>query len=583
VGDVVSVSGVGTGGWKIAQNAGQTILAAQFGATYLYTNWNGLISNWQQTSAPNEPWVSVASSADGRKLVAVWSSYDPVSYTWSSGIYTSTNSGATWTAQTNAPNEVWSVVASSADGTKLLLTDGAYIYTSTNSGASWTQRQSAPPGGGWSDVCSSADGTKLVAVAPGDTNYPNPLVGGIYTSTNAGATWKQTSAPTNYFWLHVACSADGSKVAATAEYSYVGPGGGIYISTNYGGTWTWAYDSDGYDVCSSVDGSTLVTAEYQSSCNYIFVSTNSGATWMPQLPGDLLLYWDTFACSGDGTKLAGCAYDHSLIGQIYISTDFWATAIQPSAPAPTGTYGTFAFSADGTKLVTAAGGRIYIAQAMIQQTTTPGPAGYLTGGQNSTIELQYIGNGQWQPLSYVGTINADTSSNSTAAETFTGAFIGDGSGLTNIVFPSAANYVLSYSTTTQAVATASTFQDITNNVDAQLSGWTHTAGTTSFTNAQTGLYLVEYTAEATVTSATTTTISLRAVVNGTEIAGSQSTAVANTANQIVPISKSFIVSLNSGDILKFQLTGSSTVDRIVSNSGTGTTRPSFSCTIIRLQ
>jgi hypothetical protein len=220
---------------------------------------------------------------------------------------------------------------------------------------------------------------------------------------------------------------------------------------------------------------------------------------------------------------------------------------------------------------------------MIQQTTTPGPAGYLTGGQNSTIELQYIGNGQWQPLSYVGTINADTSSNSTAAETFTGAFIGDGSGLTNIVFPSAANYVLSYSTTTQAVATASTFQDITNNVDAQLSGWTHTAGTTSFTNAQTGLYLVEYTAEATVTSATTTTISLRAVVNGTEIAGSQSTAVANTANQIVPISKSFIVSLNSGDILKFQLTGSSTVDRIVSNSGTGTTRPSFSCTIIRLQ
>ena len=180
-----------------------------------------------------------------------------------------------------------------------------------------------------------------------------------------------------------------------------------------------------------------------------------------------------------------------------------------------------------------------------------------------------------------------TNSFTNAANQFTGSFAGNGSGLTNINFSTvqtAANYVHSYSTTTQTVAVINTFQDITNQVDAHISNWTHTAGTTSFTNAQTGLYLVQYTAIATVTSATATTITLRAVfINGTEISDSQSTAVANTANQTVPISKSFIASFSAGDVLKFQLAGSGTIARIVPNFGLGTTRPSFSCTIIRIQ
>jgi len=152
-----------------------------------------------------------------------------------------------------------------------------------------------------------------------------------------------------------------------------------------------------------------------------------------------------------------------------------------------------------------------------------------------------------------------------------------------LVSPSVMNYLDAYSTSTQAVATASTFQDITSDVNNQISGWTHAPGTVFFTNNQTALYLVQYTGEATTTSTTTTTVTLRAVVNGAEIPDSQSTAVVNTANQITPISKSFIAAFNAGDVLKFQLAGSSTVNRIVSNSGLGTTRPSFSCTIIPLQ
>jgi photosystem II stability/assembly factor-like uncharacterized protein len=62
-----------------------------------------------------------------------------------SGIYTSADSGATWT-QTAAPQQSWISVASSSDGTKLVATGNTppsavgYIYTSSDSGATWTQR-----------------------------------------------------------------------------------------------------------------------------------------------------------------------------------------------------------------------------------------------------------------------------------------------------------------------------------------------------------------------------------------------------------------------------------------------------------
>ena len=59
-----------------------------------------------------------------------------------------------------------------------------------------------------------------------------------------------------------------------------------------------------------------------------------------------------------------------------------------------------ASSSDGTKLVAVVyGGQIYTSGLA---TTTPGASGYLLGGQNTAIELQYIGNNQFLPLSHEG-------------------------------------------------------------------------------------------------------------------------------------------------------------------------------------
>src|SRR2546425_869174 len=97
--------------------------------------------NWMASSAPNEPWLGVASSADGCRLVAA------------------ANSGP--------------------------------IYTSTNLGDLWAA--SSAPESNWLSVASSADGTILVAAANSNT-YPL-YSGPIFLSTDAGSTWAATSAP----------------------------------------------------------------------------------------------------------------------------------------------------------------------------------------------------------------------------------------------------------------------------------------------------------------------------------------------------------------------------------------------------
>ena len=58
-------------------------------------------------------------------------------------IYTSTDSGVNWTARES--NRNWYSVASSADGTRLVaVVNGGQIYTSTDSGMNWTPRDEQP-------------------------------------------------------------------------------------------------------------------------------------------------------------------------------------------------------------------------------------------------------------------------------------------------------------------------------------------------------------------------------------------------------------------------------------------------------
>jgi len=100
----------------------------------------------------------------------------------------------------------WSSVASSADGTKLVAAQSSGSIYTFASGGSWTQRTTGLPGSAaWTSVASSSDGGKLAATVNG---------GGIYTSLNWGATWTQQRGAPNASWSAIASSADGSKLAA---------------------------------------------------------------------------------------------------------------------------------------------------------------------------------------------------------------------------------------------------------------------------------------------------------------------------------------------------------------------------------
>ena len=86
----------------------------------------------------------------------------------------------------------WQSIASSSDGSKLAaVVSGGFIYTSSDSGATWTE-QTAAGSRYWQSIASSSDGTKLAAVESewNGTNY----VGSVYTSSDSGATWTEQTA-----------------------------------------------------------------------------------------------------------------------------------------------------------------------------------------------------------------------------------------------------------------------------------------------------------------------------------------------------------------------------------------------------
>jgi hypothetical protein len=210
-------------------------------------------ATWTQTSAPITSWVSVASSADGTNLVALAAPlWNGTNYLDGGAIYRSMDAGSSW-VRASAPSNVWHSVASSGDGTKLVAGGEPAVYRSSDAGATWIP--TSLPSGYWISVASSADGAKLVAVSsefwdPAASNY---VVGAIYHSSDAGATWVRTTAPTGY-WSAVASSADGTILCALGDEPE--------ISTNSGASWAPAGVPAGWWRCVAAfaDGTNLVVA-----------------------------------------------------------------------------------------------------------------------------------------------------------------------------------------------------------------------------------------------------------------------------------------------------------------------------------
>ena len=345
IGDLVAVTGVGVGGFKIVQNAGQQVYAGFENA--LWVPRGALLS-----------WNSVASSADGSHVVAS---------VFSGQIYTSSDSGTTWTVQNTIVTN-WGPVASSANGAKLMAAEASgLIYLSADYGLTWAPQ--SPPAGNWIGVASSADGTKLFALGSS----------AVYVSLNAGATWSLVTPPTAENWYSIAASTDGSKVIVAGLGFNPTLRGDIYVSSNSGGNWTLGFTNGSISqrtVASSADGSKLFAA----GSGAMEKSTDSGATWAGVIVGEGGL---GLAVSADGSTIF-----NSGASTVSMSMDTGATWTQLSSTAPPVTK--LAVSSDGRHLFGIVnGGYLYNPSA----TTTLGTAGKLSGTQHQSLTLQYVGDG----------------------------------------------------------------------------------------------------------------------------------------------------------------------------------------------
>jgi len=180
-------------------------ISNDFGATWTTTRPSGY-----------ECWdlCQVAISSDGSKVFLLL---------YNGGIYVSNDSGSTWT-QTNTNRLAWTTIASSSDGRYVIAGQETtrYLYKSSDYGQTWNQLTGADSfNGEWVSVDISDDGQKLVATA-----YNNNL----FTSADGGTNWTRRSAVSGTS-TRVATSSNGNVIVASIY------GSSFKVSTDSGATW----------------------------------------------------------------------------------------------------------------------------------------------------------------------------------------------------------------------------------------------------------------------------------------------------------------------------------------------------------
>ncbi|MGA0612082.1 WD40 repeat domain-containing protein [Caldimonas sp. KR1-144] len=359
VGDVVRVSGIGTGGWRIEQNDGQAVYTAPLGGV--------AGRHWTLRNAPAQRVQDVASSANGRILATAH--YD-------ASVYRSTDGGITWSqirASRGLPDFDGCAMVSSADGRKLAVASSIGVFTWTEGDPDWTL--SLP--GGAKAIGASADARTLVIL---DFN------GDLHLSFDGGSGW---ASPVSFGAMgpaSIACSSDCRAIVVAAS------GSPIWQSPDYGQTWQATGPTRWWtDVASSADGQRLVATAHMGGG--IYGSFDGGAQWsllrsQPQA--------FAAAMSADGRKLMALGRDRHDV-----SIDGAAT--WTSLTFDFQGYPQLAWSADGSRAIVGSEQGTYTSIA----STTPGPAGSISGQQFDAITLQYVGNGMFNVLSHEGSLKTE--------------------------------------------------------------------------------------------------------------------------------------------------------------------------------
>lgn len=168
-------------------------------------------NTWTQIDS-GRLWVGLDCSRDG---TYVYGSANNI-------LYTSSDSGATWTSRLTSTNANW-IIRCSGDGRVAIAFEGYFngsnnLYITTDYGNTWTPRG---PSKDWVSVGCNNSGSKMLA-------YENSV--SLYESTDSGTTWNLKTSGTPVYDMDI--SASGGEVIAGALNSVEG------ISRDFGSTWT---------------------------------------------------------------------------------------------------------------------------------------------------------------------------------------------------------------------------------------------------------------------------------------------------------------------------------------------------------
>jgi len=303
-------------------------------ADYIYDSLDRGVTWVKESGSPNENWTHIAGSSDGTTIIA--STNDP------SKIYISYDSGATYNIRNvfNDPAEICKGLASSSDG-KTLYVGGEIIiydyprtsiYRSLDSGTTWSKVYTDPGPKVYSMTCSADGQTVIVVGGFGESGYQFFKV-----SMDSGNIWKNVSITVDYntlTWTSVACSSDGKFIVASNNDGISNPS-----------IWTFTVGLDGVIVPTkqvNAPNKTWYSLACSGSGSTIIVSSDGGSHDGDDDDDDfdidsLIISYNygvdwvnksfiskgTVACSNDGMCMACASY-----GSISTSFDGGTTWIQ---------------------------------------------------------------------------------------------------------------------------------------------------------------------------------------------------------------------------------------------------------------
>jgi len=281
----------------------------------------------------NANWRGVAISADGVRMAAT----NGAGY-----VYTSSDAGTTWVAQTGSGSRAWRGITMSADGMKLAAwVSGSYIYTSSDYGVTWTTQGNSSGIQAWSDIASSADGTKIFAISS-----TGPTAGLAFLSADSGATWAQTSAPSRSY--------RGNDISNDGQILIAAPYSGYAIARSINGGATWADSNGGANFMGVACSATCTNWLQLTESGNFFTTTNSNVTRVTSTQSGS---WRVGEVSGDGTKMV--ISDAGSTGAFLVSKDSGATWTTKTTSVSQ-TWVDFAFSYDGSTLIAISSGYLYV-------------------------------------------------------------------------------------------------------------------------------------------------------------------------------------------------------------------------------